>query len=74
MMAIQRGVEVMPHKFGSPGVPVFGYILKLLADYVIDMGPEGGLAGGMIVAKGTPEDIAKVADSFTGQYLKTMLK
>jgi len=43
------------------------------ADYVIDMGPEGGLAGGMIVAKGTPEDVAKVADSFTGQYLKSML-
>jgi excinuclease ABC subunit A len=43
------------------------------ADYVIDMGPEGGLAGGSIVATGTPEQIAKVKDSFTGQYLKELL-
>lgn len=43
------------------------------ADYVIDMGPEGGYGGGMIIAKGTPEDIAKVESSFTGRYLKTML-
>jgi excinuclease ABC subunit A len=43
------------------------------ADYVIDMGPEGGQGGGMIVAHGTPEEITKVADSFTGQYLKTLL-
>jgi excinuclease ABC subunit A len=43
------------------------------ADYVIDMGPEGGLAGGNVVATGTPEEIAKVAESFTGQYLKQLL-
>lgn len=43
------------------------------ADHVIDMGPEGGLAGGNVVATGTPEEIAKVKDSFTGQYLKQML-
>lgn len=43
------------------------------ADHVIDMGPEGGLGGGMVVASGTPEDIAKVASSFTGKYLKAML-
>jgi len=43
------------------------------ADYVIDMGPEGGLAGGDIVATGTPEEVAKVAESFTGQYLKQLL-
>jgi len=43
------------------------------ADHVIDMGPEGGLGGGTIVALGTPEDIAKVKESFTGQYLKTMM-
>jgi excinuclease ABC subunit A len=43
------------------------------ADHVIDMGPEGGLAGGMVVAEGTPEMIAKVAASFTGQYLKDLL-
>lgn len=44
------------------------------ADYVIDMGPEGGLAGGMIVAKGTPEDVAKVAKSYTGQYLARLFQ
>jgi excinuclease ABC subunit A len=43
------------------------------ADHVIDMGPEGGTGGGMVVASGTPEAIAKVASSFTGRYLKTML-
>jgi len=43
------------------------------ADYLIDMGPEGGLAGGNIVATGTPEEVAKVKDSFTGQYLKQLL-
>ena len=43
------------------------------ADWVIDMGPEGGDKGGMIVAEGTPEDITKVKQSYTGQYLKSML-
>lgn len=43
------------------------------ADYLIDMGPEGGDAGGQIVATGTPEDVAKNAKSYTGQYLKTIL-
>jgi len=43
------------------------------ADYVIDMGPEGGSGGGMIIAKGTPEDIAKVKESYTGQFLVSML-
>ncbi|MBP6819814.1 excinuclease ABC subunit UvrA [Ferrovibrio sp. MS7] len=44
------------------------------ADWVIDLGPEGGDGGGMIVAAGTPEDVAKVADSYTGRYLKEYLK
>jgi excinuclease ABC subunit A len=43
------------------------------ADYVLDMGPEGGLAGGYIVASGTPEDVSKEKNSFTGQYLKNLL-
>ncbi len=43
------------------------------ADYVIDMGPEGGDKGGRIVAKGTPEEIAKMATSPTGKYLKEIL-
>ncbi|HJJ47207.1 MAG TPA: excinuclease ABC subunit UvrA, partial [Methanocorpusculum sp.] len=44
------------------------------ADYVIDLGPEGGNAGGKIVAKGTPEEVAKIKKSYTGQFLKKMLK
>ncbi len=44
------------------------------ADHLIDMGPEGGNGGGMVVASGTPEAIAKAANSFTGKYLKPLLK
>ncbi|MBQ6529807.1 MAG: ATP-binding cassette domain-containing protein, partial [Clostridia bacterium] len=44
------------------------------ADYIIDMGPEGGDNGGTVVASGTPEEVAKVKKSYTGQYLKKMLK
>ena len=44
------------------------------ADWVIDIGPEGGDGGGEIVATGTPEDIAKADRSHTGRYLKDMLK
>lgn len=43
------------------------------ADYIIDMGPEGGVGGGEIVAKGTPEQVANNKNSFTGQYLKRIL-
>jgi excinuclease ABC subunit A len=43
------------------------------ADYIIDIGPEGGVAGGDIVAKGTPEEVAENENSFTGQYLKKIL-
>lgn len=43
------------------------------ADWVIDLGPDGGNAGGRIVAEGTPEDIAKSKDSITGRYLKEKL-
>jgi excinuclease ABC subunit A len=44
------------------------------ADWIIDMGPEGGSAGGRVVAEGTPEQVAKVKASHTGQYLATLLK
>ena len=43
------------------------------ADYIIDLGPEGGDGGGSIVAQGTPEEVAKVKGSYTGQYLKKVL-
>jgi excinuclease ABC subunit A len=44
------------------------------ADWIIDMGPEGGVKGGDVIAEGTPEQVAKVAASYTGGYLKAMLK
>ncbi len=44
-----------------------------VADYIIDLGPEGGDLGGQIVGVGTPEEIAKIKDSYTGQFLKKVL-
>ena len=44
-----------------------------VADYIIDLGPEGGNGGGTIVATGTPEEVAKNPKSYTGQYLKGVL-
>ncbi|HAX72226.1 MAG TPA: excinuclease ABC subunit UvrA [Firmicutes bacterium] len=45
-----------------------------MADYIIDLGPEGGNKGGTILAKGTPEQISEVAESYTGKYLKKVLE
>ena len=44
-----------------------------VADYIIDLGPEGGDGGGRIVATGTPEEVSKVKESYTGQFLKEYL-
>ena len=43
------------------------------ADWIIDLGPEGGDGGGMIIAQGTPEEVAENTASYTGRYLKPML-
>ena len=43
------------------------------ADWIIDMGPEGGFRGGNVVAQGTPEEVSKVAASYTGQFVKEIL-
>jgi excinuclease ABC subunit A len=45
-----------------------------VADHIIDLGPEGGIHGGMVLASGTPEEIAKCPNSYTGEYLKKVLK
>ena len=45
-----------------------------VADYLIDIGPEGGSAGGQLIATGTPEEVAEVKGSYTGKYLKPLLK
>ena len=61
---------------GGNTVVVIEHNLDLIktADWVIDLGPEGGNAGGQIIASGTPEQVAKNPNSYTGQYLKKMLK
>ena len=43
------------------------------ADYIIDIGPEGGAGGGTVIAEGTPEEVAKNKKSYTGEYIKRML-
>jgi excinuclease ABC subunit A len=45
-----------------------------MADYIIDLGPEGGDGGGEVIAEGSPEDIVKVKGSYTAKYLKEKLK
>jgi excinuclease ABC subunit A len=56
-------------------IVVIEHLLEVIkvADHIIDLGPEGGQDGGKIVALGTPEEVAKVKGSYTGQYLKTLL-
>ena len=44
-----------------------------VADYVIDLGPDGGDKGGKVIAKGTPEEVSKVKNSYTGMFLKKVL-
>ena len=45
-----------------------------VADYIIDLGPDGGVGGGTVVATGTPEEVSKVPCSYTGEWLKKYLK
>ena len=60
---------------GGNSVVVIEHNLDLIktADYIIDIGPEGGDGGGTVVAQGTPEEICQVPESYTGQYIKKML-
>ena len=44
------------------------------ADYLIDIGPEGGIGGGQLIAQGTPEEVAKVEGSYTGKFLREELR
>src|SRR5271156_2404024 len=74
---VRKLLEVL-HELVDSGntVLVIEHNLEVIktADWIIDLGPEGGDDGGEIVAAGTPEDVAKVARSYTGQYLKPLLK
>ena len=60
---------------GGNTVVVIEHNLDIIktADYIIDLGPGGGTHGGNVVAVGTPEEVAKEKNSFTGMYLKKML-
>ncbi len=74
---VHRLVEVLQRLAdGGNTVLVIEHNLNLIkvADYIIDLGPEGGDRGGTLVASGTPEEIAACEDSYTGQYLKPYLK
>jgi excinuclease ABC subunit A len=68
-----QSFERLIHNGGSILVIEHNLDLIQAADWIIDLGPEGGEAGGRIVAQGTPESVATVADSYTGKYLKQAL-
>jgi excinuclease ABC subunit A len=69
-----QAFERLIHNGGSILVIEHNLDLIQAADWVIDIGPEGGDAGGRIIAQGTPEAVSQVAESYTGQYLKQILK
>ena len=74
---VHKLVEIL-HRLADGGntVVVIEHNLDVIktADYIIDMGPEGGDRGGAVIAKGTPEEIVKVKKSYTGYYVKKMLE
>ena len=74
---VHRLIEVL-QKLVDAGntVIVIEHNLDLIkcADHIIDLGPEGGSAGGLVIAEGTPEEVAAVPESFTGQYLRPLLE
>ncbi len=69
-MFIQRLAE------GGNTIVVIEHNLDVIktADYIIDLGPEGGNKGGTIIAQGTPEEICNVSESYTGRYLKGVME
>ena len=73
---IKKLLEIL-HTFVATGnsVVVIEHNLDVIktADYIIDMGPEGGVKGGNIIAEGKPEDVAKVDSSYTGKFQKPLL-
>ena len=74
---VHKLVEIL-HRLADGGntVVVIEHNMDVIktADYIIDMGPEGGDRGGTVIAKGTPEEIVKVKKSYTGYYVKKMLE
>ncbi len=74
---VHKLVEIL-HRLADGGntVVVIEHNLDVIktADYIIDMGPDGGDRGGEVVISGTPEEVAETPNSYTGQYVKKMLK
>ena len=74
---VKKLIEILQHLVDKGNtVVVIEHNLDLIkcSDYIIDIGPDGGSRGGKLVAKGTPEDVAKNENSYTGKYLKKILK
>ena len=73
---IKKLLEIL-HTFVKLGntVVVIEHNLDVIktADYIVDMGPEGGVKGGKIFAEGKPEEVSKIKESYTGQFLKHLL-
>ena len=73
---IKKLLEIL-HTFVATGntVVVIEHNLDVIktADHIIDMGPEGGVKGGNIIAQGKPEEICHIEESYTGRYLREML-
>jgi excinuclease ABC subunit A len=77
MADVHRLIDVLQDLTnGGNTVVVIEHNLDVIktADYVIDLGPEGGDRGGTVVACGTPEEVAQVRASYTGRYLRKMLE
>ncbi len=74
---VHKLVEIL-HRLAEGGntVIVIEHNLDVIktADYIIDMGPEGGDGGGTVIAQGTPEEVAKIPESYTGQYVKKYIE
>ena len=74
---VKKLVDILQRLVGNGNtVVVIEHNLDIIktADYIIDLGPEGGDGGGKIVAVGTPEEVCRVKESYTGMYLKKVLK
>src|SRR5690606_2528324 len=73
---VKRLLEIL-HRLvdGGNSMVIIEHNLDVIktADHLIDMGPEGGLGGGTVIAEGTPEAVTKVKESFTGHYLASLL-
>lgn len=77
MADVRKLIEVLQRLVDAGNsVVVIEHNLDMIktADYIIDLGPEGGDGGGTVVATGTPEEVAECERSYTGQYLKKMLE